>query len=62
MDRLTKPAEEKLLNWPGIESVYTRVGKTRGLRETERHEIIRYVLRARLGDPPRHGCRGRRRC
>lgn len=28
-----------------------RVGKTRGLRETERHEIIRYVLRARLGDP-----------
>ncbi|MEC9243910.1 MAG: efflux RND transporter permease subunit [Nitratireductor rhodophyticola] len=30
MDRLTKPAEEKLLNWPGIESVYTRVGKTRG--------------------------------
>ncbi|XHB99868.1 efflux RND transporter permease subunit [Nitratireductor sp. ac15] len=30
MDRLTKPAEDKLLNWPGIESVYTRVGKTRG--------------------------------
>uniref|UniRef100_UPI0025EF9F07 efflux RND transporter permease subunit n=1 Tax=uncultured Nitratireductor sp. TaxID=520953 RepID=UPI0025EF9F07 len=30
MDRLTKPAEETLLNWPGIESVYTRVGKTRG--------------------------------
>ncbi|WP_367717462.1 efflux RND transporter permease subunit [Nitratireductor sp. GISD-1A_MAKvit] len=30
MDRLTRPAEEKLLNWPGIESVYTRVGKTRG--------------------------------
>ncbi|WP_411975682.1 hypothetical protein [Sulfitobacter faviae] len=28
-----------------------RVGKTRGLRETERHEIIRYVMRARLGDP-----------
>lgn len=28
-----------------------RVGKTRGLRETERHEIIRYVLRARLGNP-----------
>ncbi|EKF18980.1 efflux RND transporter permease subunit [Nitratireductor pacificus] len=30
MDRLVKPAEDKLLNWPGIESVYTRVGKTRG--------------------------------
>ncbi|MCR4266603.1 efflux RND transporter permease subunit [Nitratireductor sp. ZSWI3] len=30
MDRLVKPAEEKLLNWPGIESVYTRIGKTRG--------------------------------
>ncbi|EKF42041.1 acriflavin resistance protein [Nitratireductor indicus C115] len=30
MDRLVLPAEEKLLNWPGIESVYTRVGKTRG--------------------------------
>ncbi|OAN77248.1 hypothetical protein A8B81_15775 [Sulfitobacter pontiacus] len=28
-----------------------RVGKTRGLRETERYEVIRYVLRARLGDP-----------
>lgn len=30
MDRMVKPAEDKLLNWPGIESVYTRVGKTRG--------------------------------
>ncbi|PZX10098.1 hypothetical protein LX81_04325 [Palleronia aestuarii] len=28
-----------------------RVGKTRGLREMERREIIRYVLRARLSDP-----------
>jgi Cation/multidrug efflux pump len=30
MDRLVRPAEEKLLDWPGIKSVYTRVGKTRG--------------------------------
>jgi len=30
MDRLVRPAEEKLLTWPGIESVYTRVGQTRG--------------------------------
>jgi len=30
MDRLVRPAEEKLLNWEGIESVYTRVGRTRG--------------------------------
>ncbi len=28
-----------------------RVGKTRGLRASERREIIRYVLRARLADP-----------
>lgn len=30
MDRLVRPAEERLLDRPGIESVYTRVGKTRG--------------------------------
>ncbi|GGA56992.1 acriflavin resistance protein [Nitratireductor aestuarii] len=30
MDRLVRPAEEKLLNWEGIESVYTRIGRTRG--------------------------------
>jgi multidrug efflux pump len=30
MDRLVRPAEEKLLGWPGIDSVYTRVGQTRG--------------------------------
>ncbi|WP_336055297.1 efflux RND transporter permease subunit [Nitratireductor sp. CH_MIT9313-5] len=30
MDRLVRPAEEKLVGWPGIESVYTRVGQTRG--------------------------------
>lgn len=28
-----------------------RVGKTRGLRQSDRREIIRYVLRARLTDP-----------
>lgn len=28
-----------------------RVGKTRGLRQSERREIIRYVMRARLTDP-----------
>ncbi|MFC6490606.1 efflux RND transporter permease subunit [Nitratireductor sp. GCM10026969] len=30
MDRLVRPAEEKLIGWPGIESVYTRIGQTRG--------------------------------
>lgn len=30
MDRLVRPAEQKLIGWPGIESVYTRVGQTRG--------------------------------
>ena len=30
MDRLVQPAEQKLLGWEGIESVYTRVGRTRG--------------------------------
>jgi multidrug efflux pump len=29
-DQLTRQAEEKLLGWPGIKSVYTRVGQTRG--------------------------------
>lgn len=30
MDAATREAENRLLGWPGIESVYTRVGKTRG--------------------------------
>lgn len=30
MDHLVRPAEQKLIGWPGIESVYTRVGQTRG--------------------------------
>ena len=30
MDAATKEAENRLLGWPGIESVYTRVGKTQG--------------------------------
>ena len=30
MDALTTLAEKRILGWPGIESVYTRVGKTRG--------------------------------
>ncbi|WP_127521160.1 efflux RND transporter permease subunit [Mesorhizobium sp. Z1-4] len=29
-DALTRQAEERLLGWPGIKSVYTRVGSTRG--------------------------------
>ncbi|MBO6717464.1 MAG: efflux RND transporter permease subunit [Rhizobiaceae bacterium] len=29
-DALTRKAEERLLGWPGIKSVYTRVGSTRG--------------------------------
>lgn len=30
MDTATKTAENRLLGWPGIKSVYTRVGKTQG--------------------------------
>lgn len=30
MDQATRQAESRLLGWPGIESVYTRVGQTRG--------------------------------
>jgi multidrug efflux pump len=30
MDAATKTAEDRLLGWPGIKSVYTRVGKTQG--------------------------------
>lgn len=30
MDTATKIAEDRLLGWPGVKSVYTRVGKTQG--------------------------------
>ena len=30
MDRATREAESRILGWPGIKSVYTRSGKTRG--------------------------------
>jgi multidrug efflux pump len=30
MDAATKEAENRLLGWPGVKSVYTRVGKTQG--------------------------------
>jgi multidrug efflux pump len=30
MDAATRQAEQKLLGWPGVKSVYTRVGKTQG--------------------------------
>lgn len=30
MDAATRQAEDKLLGWPGVKSVYTRVGKTQG--------------------------------
>jgi multidrug efflux pump len=30
MDRATRQAEERLLGWPGVTSVYTRVGQNRG--------------------------------
>ncbi|MBX3597877.1 MAG: efflux RND transporter permease subunit [Rhizobiaceae bacterium] len=33
MDAATRQAESRILGWPGIESVYTRVGKTRGGNE-----------------------------
>ncbi|WP_274423302.1 efflux RND transporter permease subunit [Chelativorans sp. YIM 93263] len=40
MDRLVRPAEEKLLTWPGIESVYTRVGQTRGGGEDIDEDVV----------------------
>ncbi len=43
MDRLTRPAEEKLLNWPGIESVYTRVGKTQGGGQDIDEDVISVI-------------------
>jgi multidrug efflux pump len=33
MDIATREAERRMLGWPGIKSVYTRVGKTRGGQE-----------------------------
>jgi multidrug efflux pump len=33
MDFATREAESRILGWPGIKSVYTRVGKTRGGQE-----------------------------
>ncbi|MDI6027887.1 efflux RND transporter permease subunit [Corticibacterium sp. UT-5YL-CI-8] len=33
MDTATREAENRLLGWPGVQSVYTRVGKTRGGNE-----------------------------
>src|SRR5690606_5164761 len=30
MDDATRAAENRLLGWPGVKSVYTRVGKTQG--------------------------------
>ncbi len=43
MDRLTRPAEEKLLNWPGIKSVYTRVGQTRGGGQDIDEDVIAVI-------------------
>ncbi|WP_159586260.1 efflux RND transporter permease subunit [Chelativorans xinjiangense] len=40
MDRLVRPAEEKLVGWPGIETVYTRVGQTRGGGEDIDEDVI----------------------
>ncbi|WP_265517784.1 efflux RND transporter permease subunit [Nitratireductor luteus] len=40
MDRLVRPAEQKLIGWPGIESVYTRVGQTRGGGEDIDEDVI----------------------
>ena len=40
MDRLVRPAEEKLIGWPGIKTVYTRVGKTRGGGEDIDEDVI----------------------
>src|SRR5690606_19377934 len=33
MDAATRQAENRMLGWPGIKSVYTRVGKSRGGNE-----------------------------
>src|SRR5690606_4005958 len=33
MDAATKAAEDRLLGWPGVKSVYTRVGQSRGAQD-----------------------------
>ena len=33
MDAATRTAEDRLLGWPGVKSVYTRVGQTRGAQD-----------------------------
>ena len=33
MDAATRAAEDRLLGWPGVKSVYTRVGQTRGAQD-----------------------------
>lgn len=43
MDLLARPAEEKLLGWPGIKSVYTRVGKTRGGGQDIDEDVIAVI-------------------
>jgi multidrug efflux pump len=43
-DRLVRQAEEKLIQWPGIESVYTRVGNPRGGGGAEIDEDVIGIL------------------
>jgi multidrug efflux pump len=40
MDRATRAAEERILSWPGIDTVYTRVGKTRGGGENIAEDVV----------------------
>jgi multidrug efflux pump len=40
MDRATALAEQRLLRWPGVETVYTRVGKSRGGAENVAEDVV----------------------
>jgi multidrug efflux pump len=40
MDRATRQAEERLLGWPGVTSVYTRVGPNRGGAQNIDEDVV----------------------
>src|SRR5690606_22627054 len=40
MDAATRVAEERLLGWPGVKSVYTSVGQTRGGAQDVPEDVV----------------------
>ncbi len=40
MDRATSEAERRILGWPGVKSVYTRAGKTRGGNDNIAEDVV----------------------